>query len=68
MMLILMLNRNYYPKVRLSGIKNKQIRAVMVRICLSWLLLLDLNFKFNFKQFCLTLRDPAYNKALRDIS
>ena len=42
-MLTLMLNMNNYSEVRLSRIKNKQIRAVMVRICLSWLLLLDLN-------------------------
>ena len=37
------LNRYHNSKVRLPRIKNKQIRAAMVRICLSWLLLLDLN-------------------------
>ena len=34
----------------------------------SLLLLLDLNFKISFKQFCLICCNSAYNKALRDTS
>ena len=32
---------------------------------LRWLLLLDLNFKWRFTQFCLMQRNSTYNKALR---
>ena len=44
--------------------KTKIPSACMVK-GISWLLLLDLNFKFSFKQFCLMYRNSAYTAALR---